>query len=136
MALEGEVEAAEPVAGEGVCAALQDDGRGLVALHDLGHDGHEDVVVAVVVDAVAQREVDRVVLALASADVLGKRYLACYSFIFILSFRSSQETRSVQKTKSRSGDRRKVNSNNQYQCFKVLQFRLEVGFPAQFTSIT
>ena len=87
MALEGEVEAAEPVAGEGVCAALQDDGRGLVALHDLGHDGHEDVVVAVVVDAVAQREVDRVVLALARADVLGKRIVACNCYLNVTTYR-------------------------------------------------
>ena len=70
VALESEVEAPEPVSGEGVCAALQHHGRGLVALHDLGHDGHEDVVVAVVVDPVPEGEVDGVVLALAGADVL------------------------------------------------------------------
>ena len=74
MALERQVEAAEPVPGERVGAALQHDGRGLVALHDLGHDGHEDVVVAVVVDAVPEREVDGVVLALAGADVLKGKF--------------------------------------------------------------
>ena len=36
----------------------------------LGHDGHEDVVVAVVVDPVPEGEVDGVILALAGTDVL------------------------------------------------------------------
>ena len=70
VALEGQVEAAETVAAERVGSALEDDRRGLVGLHDLGHDRHEDVLVGLVVDAVAQREVDRVVLALARANVL------------------------------------------------------------------
>jgi hypothetical protein len=65
-----DVEAAEAIAGERVRAALQDDGRRLVRLHDLGQDRHEDVLVAVVVDAVAQGEIDGVVLPLAGTNVL------------------------------------------------------------------
>ena len=45
----------------------------MVGLHDLGHDGHEDVLVVFVVDTVAKREVDGVVLALAGANVLKDR---------------------------------------------------------------
>ena len=70
VSLEGEIEAAEAVAGEGVGAALEDDGGGLVGLHDFLHDGLEDGLVGVVVDAVADGEVDGVVLAAAGADVL------------------------------------------------------------------
>ena len=50
--LEGEVEAAQPVAGEGVCAALEHDGGGLVELHDAGHDGDKQALVGLVVDAI------------------------------------------------------------------------------------
>ena len=50
-------------------------------VNDLGHDGHEDVVVAVVVDPVAEREVDGVVLALARADVLRKKTILHFTMI-------------------------------------------------------
>ena len=69
VALEREVEAAEAVARQRVGAALQHDGVGLIELHHLGHDRLKDGVVDVVVDAVAERKVDGVVLALAGADV-------------------------------------------------------------------
>ena len=70
VALEGQIEAAQSVSGKGVSAALEDNSRGLVALHDLGHDGDKDVLVALVVDAVSEGEVDGVVLAFACADIL------------------------------------------------------------------
>ena len=69
MAPVAEVEAAEPVAGQGVCAALQHNRPRPVPLHDVRNDRLEDGVVAGVVDAVAQGHVDRVVLAGAAANV-------------------------------------------------------------------
>ena len=59
----GQVEAAEPVAGQAVRAALQHDGRGFVEVHDGLHDGDEDVLVGHVVHALLQRNIDAVVSA-------------------------------------------------------------------------
>ena len=70
---EGDVEAAKSVSWQRIGATLEHNGRRLVGLHDLGHDGHEDVLVVFVVDTVAKREVDGVVLALAGANVLKDR---------------------------------------------------------------
>ena len=67
-----EVETSEPVSRERICPALQNDGRRLIALHDLGHDGNEDVLVAVVVDAISQGKIDSIILALAGTNVLAK----------------------------------------------------------------
>ena len=70
VAFDGEVEAAEPVRGEGVGAALEDDDRGPEGVHDLGHDGLEDVGVGGVVDGLVERDVHRVELALLGAGLL------------------------------------------------------------------
>ncbi len=56
-----EVEAAEAVAAEGVGAALEDDGGGVVGGDAGGDDGVEEAGVAVVVDAVEQGDVEGVV---------------------------------------------------------------------------
>jgi hypothetical protein len=69
VALHAEVEASKSIAGQRVGTALEDDGLGLVELHDVLDDGLKDGLVRLVVDAVAEREVDRVVLAAADADV-------------------------------------------------------------------
>ena len=46
MALEGEVEAAEPVPREGVRPALQHNGAGLVQLHHPGYHRHKQACAA------------------------------------------------------------------------------------------
>ena len=69
MALHGEVEAPESVSGEGVGSALKDDGARLEDVHHFGDEGLEEGVVGVVVDAVVQRHVERVVLAALETDV-------------------------------------------------------------------
>ena len=66
-------------------------------VNDLGHDGHEDVVVAVVVDPVAEREVDGVVLALARADVLRNKPISYIS-------QSYQKSRSSAASSSSLGN--------------------------------
>mmetsp|Transcript_30120 Transcript_30120/g.94491 ORF Transcript_30120/g.94491 Transcript_30120/m.94491 type:complete len:359 (+) Transcript_30120:185-1261(+) len=67
---DGQVEAAEPVAAERVGAALQHERAGAVEVHHLLHHRLEQPLVRVVVHPVAQRHVDRVVLARPDADVL------------------------------------------------------------------
>ena len=69
MSAHAQVEAAEPVPRQGVAAALEHHGLGLVVFHDGVNDGLEDGIVRDVVDAVPQRKVDRVVLAEAYPDV-------------------------------------------------------------------
>ena len=87
MSLQGQVEAAQPAIGdrievgderlvtvlpvsrERVCSALEDNGAGLVELHDSGHDGDEDTLVAGVVNAVTEGEVEAVVLPSPSSNV-------------------------------------------------------------------
>jgi hypothetical protein len=69
VAAEREVEDAEAVARERVCPALEDDGARAVNLHDLPDDRLEDALLAHVVDAVVEGEVDGVVLPRARADV-------------------------------------------------------------------
>ena len=64
VATHTKVEAAESVAAQAVGPTLEHEGAGLVRLHDLLHHRHEDPLVRLVGDAVAQRHVDRVVLAL------------------------------------------------------------------------
>jgi hypothetical protein len=64
VTLDGQIEATEAISGEGVGAALQHDCVGLKRFHHLGYDGFENAFVTVVVDAIAQRNVDRVVLSL------------------------------------------------------------------------
>mmetsp|Transcript_21840 Transcript_21840/g.55418 ORF Transcript_21840/g.55418 Transcript_21840/m.55418 type:complete len:490 (-) Transcript_21840:14-1483(-) len=70
VSLDREVEAAEPVARQRVGAALQHHGVGLIGVDDALDDRLKDVLVRHVVDAVTQREVDRVVLSLPRAHVL------------------------------------------------------------------
>ena len=70
MASHGEVEAAEPIARERVGAALQHERSRLIDLHHLLHDGHKDSLIALVVNAVLERNVERVVLACLHTDVL------------------------------------------------------------------
>ena len=67
---EGEVEAAQAVAGQRVCAALQDHRARVVKRHDAVNDGLEDELVALVVHAVLQRHVDGVVAPFPVANVL------------------------------------------------------------------
>lgn len=64
------MEPAEPVARERVGAALQHERAGAVEVHHLLHHRLEQPLVRVVVHPVAQRHVDRVVLARPDADVL------------------------------------------------------------------
>ena len=69
VALERQVEAAQPVAAEAVGAALQHHRARLELLHDLADHGPEHGAVGLVVHAVPKREVDGVVLAAAVANV-------------------------------------------------------------------
>ena len=70
VALEGDVERVNAFAGEDGWAGEEDDCVGLELVLGLLDNLLEDVLVHLIVDAVAQRHVDRVVLALAVADVL------------------------------------------------------------------
>ena len=63
VAVDVEVETAEPVVAEGVGAALEDDGGRVVVLDRVADDVLEEVGVGVVVDAVVERDVDGVVVA-------------------------------------------------------------------------
>lgn len=69
MALHAEVEATQSVSTETVTSALQNDSLGLVELHDVFDNGFENRLVRVVVDTIAEGEVDGVVLAGTDADV-------------------------------------------------------------------
>ena len=69
VASDAEVEATEPIAGQRVGTALQHDGTGGEALHDLADDGPEDGAEGVVVHAVVEGEVDGVVLSVGVANV-------------------------------------------------------------------
>jgi hypothetical protein len=64
-----QVEAAQSVPGETVAAALEDNGFWPVVCHDSFNGGFEDVLVGLVRDAVAEREVDGIVLASSNANV-------------------------------------------------------------------
>mmetsp|Transcript_21460 Transcript_21460/g.55233 ORF Transcript_21460/g.55233 Transcript_21460/m.55233 type:complete len:327 (-) Transcript_21460:288-1268(-) len=68
--LDRHVEAPQPIARERVGTALQHHRVWLESVHDLLDHGLEDVLVRHVVDPVAQREVDRVVLPRARAHIL------------------------------------------------------------------
>ena len=70
VALDGEIEAAQSVSGQRVRPALQHHRARVVKLHDFGHDRRKNLLVTGVVHAVAEREIDGVVLALAGADVI------------------------------------------------------------------
>ena len=70
MAFDGQVEASKAVPRERVRARLEYDRIGPVHLHDLGHDGLEELPVVLVIDSVLERDVEAVVLALGVADVI------------------------------------------------------------------
>mmetsp|Transcript_26489 Transcript_26489/g.89135 ORF Transcript_26489/g.89135 Transcript_26489/m.89135 type:complete len:349 (+) Transcript_26489:295-1341(+) len=65
-----QVEAAEAVSGKRVRAALDDDCARLIHLHNFANNWPEDALEAVVVHAVVERKVDRVILAFVVADVV------------------------------------------------------------------
>ena len=69
MAVHAQVEAAKSVTRKTVTTALQDDSLWPIVCHNSLDDGLEDVAVCVVGDAVAKREVDRVVFAAADTNV-------------------------------------------------------------------
>mmetsp|Transcript_5354 Transcript_5354/g.15736 ORF Transcript_5354/g.15736 Transcript_5354/m.15736 type:complete len:478 (+) Transcript_5354:47-1480(+) len=70
MTVQRQVEAAQAVSCERVCAALENNGSGVEDVHDLLDDGLEDLIVRVVIHAFPQRTVHRVVLPRPHADIL------------------------------------------------------------------
>ena len=64
-----EIEASQPVARKTVAAALENDGFWAVISHDGLDCRLEDVFVRLVCNAIAEREIDRVILAGSNADV-------------------------------------------------------------------
>lgn len=69
MAVHAEVEAPQSISRQTITATLQNDGFWAVVCHDGIDDGLEDVFVCLVGDTVAEREVNRIVLACADTDV-------------------------------------------------------------------
>ena len=69
MASHAQVEAAQSIARETVSAALENNGFGLVIVHNALNDGLEDRFVGDIVNAVAKREVDCVILSGAHTNV-------------------------------------------------------------------
>ena len=70
LAFDCQVECAESVARQGVSATLQHHRPRSEVLHHLGHDRLEDALVALVVHAVMQREVERIVEAGPDTQIL------------------------------------------------------------------
>mmetsp|Transcript_11210 Transcript_11210/g.24142 ORF Transcript_11210/g.24142 Transcript_11210/m.24142 type:complete len:274 (+) Transcript_11210:1586-2407(+) len=70
VALQAQVEAAQPVAAQAVSSTAHHNGLRLEHLHHLGHDGLIQHLVAVVVHTVLERHIDGVALALAGANVV------------------------------------------------------------------
>mmetsp|Transcript_23830 Transcript_23830/g.65484 ORF Transcript_23830/g.65484 Transcript_23830/m.65484 type:complete len:225 (-) Transcript_23830:672-1346(-) len=71
VALDAEVEYAQLVLRQAVCAALEHNGAWLVVLHDLGDDGIKQELVGCIIHAIPQGHVDGVVLASTNANVRG-----------------------------------------------------------------
>lgn len=69
MAAHAQVEATQAIARETVATALEDNGLGLVVLHDSRDDGLENGFVSDVINTIAQGKVDGVILARTDADV-------------------------------------------------------------------
>jgi hypothetical protein len=69
MAIHAEIEAPKAIAAQAISAALKYNRVRSVICHDSFDDRLKDVLVRGVGDAVAQRKVDRIVLALANAYV-------------------------------------------------------------------
>ena len=69
MATHAQVEAAKTITRQTVTTALEDNSLGLEVLHDSADDRLEDGAVGVVVDTVAEREVNGIVLARSDTNV-------------------------------------------------------------------
>lgn len=69
MASHAQIEASQPVTRKRITTALQDYRSRLVVFHDPADGGLEDALVTIVVDAISEREVDRVVLSLADTNI-------------------------------------------------------------------
>ena len=65
-----EIETTKSVARQRIGPALKNDGVGLVGFHHFAHHWLEDCLIGIIVDAIAQREIHRIVFAPSSADVL------------------------------------------------------------------
>ena len=65
-----EIETTKPVARQRIGPALKNDGVGLVGFHHFAHHWLEDGFVGIIVDSIAQREINRIVFAPSSTDVL------------------------------------------------------------------
>jgi hypothetical protein len=85
-----EVEAAKTVARQAVTATLEDDGFWLVISHDSLDDWLKDGLVGNIINAIAEREVDSVVLALANTDVA--KLASAWEVLSILVERNSHDT--------------------------------------------
>lgn len=64
-----EIEASQPIARQRITTALEDNSLGLVVFHDGIDDGLKEAPVALVIDTIAERDVDSVVLTSTNADV-------------------------------------------------------------------
>eukprot|EP00359_Climacostomum_virens_P001020 CAMPEP_0204898078 /NCGR_PEP_ID=MMETSP1397-20131031/1084_1 /ASSEMBLY_ACC=CAM_ASM_000891 /TAXON_ID=49980 /ORGANISM="Climacostomum Climacostomum virens, Strain Stock W-24" /LENGTH=123 /DNA_ID=CAMNT_0052065881 /DNA_START=398 /DNA_END=769 /DNA_ORIENTATION=+ len=69
MAFHTQVETAKPVARQTISTTLQNDGSGLVAVHDLIEDRLIDIFEALIIHSLEEREVDAVAVAFAVAGV-------------------------------------------------------------------
>lgn len=69
MTLHTEIEASESVTGQAVSTTLKYNGFGSVVLHNTFDDWLEDSLVRSIINAIAERKVDRVMLSLANANV-------------------------------------------------------------------
>jgi hypothetical protein len=69
VSVHAQVKATQTVTRQTVTAALKNNGIGVIVFHDIRYDGLEDGLVGGVVNAVSEREVDCVVLALANTNV-------------------------------------------------------------------
>lgn len=70
MAFDGEVKASEPIARQGISAALQYDRTWFENFHHFPHDGLEQEMIALVIDSIVQWYVERIVLSTSVANVL------------------------------------------------------------------
>lgn len=69
MPFHAQIKASQPIAGQTIATALQDNRVRVVELHDARYYGFEDRFVRRVVYAIAHREVDCVVFSRADADI-------------------------------------------------------------------
>jgi hypothetical protein len=69
VAIHTQVEATKPVTGKTVTTTLEHNSFRTIVSHDCFDDWLKDIAVGLVCDAVAQREIDRVVLAAANTNI-------------------------------------------------------------------